>query len=50
MLSIMGKNLLPLREEHLHCGLIGRLSEELCDYRRSNKILSMDWKERAPRV
>ena len=23
---------------------MGRLSEELCDYRRSNKILSMDWR------
>ena len=27
-------------------GVMGRLSEELCDYRRSNKILSMDWEER----
>ena len=32
-------------EQHLHCGKMGRLSEELCDYRRSNKILSMDWKK-----
>lgn len=45
MVQLLG-NICWHSEEHLHLGVMGRLSEELCDYRRSNKILSMDWKER----
>ena len=44
MVRLLG-NICWHSEQHLHCGKMGRLSEELCDYRRSNKILSMDWKK-----
>ena len=30
-------------EQHSDCKKMERLSEELCDYWKSNKILSMDW-------
>ena len=45
MVQLLG-NICWHSEEHLHLGVMGWLSEELCDYRRSNKILSMDWEER----
>ena len=50
-LRMSNGSIISCHSEEEHCRLMGRLSEELCDYRRSNKILSMDWDwEREPRV